>query len=152
MLALGAGLLLALAGSGQHGVVDGPGRFCGYGPVIDLRAGERIKLGQGGIHSGRFRWKGAFGSLDVTGIQWGSPPSGEGRKQPTAAGQTLFEAWREGGRHVVAIWNGSHGVAYFRSSRRFTPAQLAAIERVSLFDEAGPAPEGCKLRTVFVWE
>lgn len=152
MLALGAALFLALAGSGQRGGVDGPGRFYGYGPIIELRAGEHIKPRQGGIHSGSFRWKGAFGTLEVQGIQWGGPPEREARKQPTAAGQTLFEAWREGEGYVAAIWNGRNGVAYFRSSTRFTPAQMAAIERVSLFDENGPEPQGCKLRTVFVWE
>ena len=53
--------------------------------------------------------------------------------------------------YQVAIWNGAHGTAYFTSPTPFGASQIAAIERVRLFEE-GQEPTGCKLRTIVVWE
>lgn len=143
---------LALAASPAHaGELKGPGRFCGYSPIIDLLAGERIKTLKGGIHGGTFRWDGAFGSLVVDGIGWASPPAGWMLSGATSKGHALYDQRREDGRYTVAIWNRRHGAAYFSSRRPLTRQQLAAIDRVDLFEE-GEAPENCKLRTVFSWE
>ena len=152
MLGLAAVLLFASGNDELLKGLDGPGRFCGYSPIIDLVAGERVQPLQGGIHSGSFRWEGPFGTLDVRGIGWASKPPGEARPGRTSAGQILFGPRRERHGFVVAIWNGRNGSAYFHSPKRFTPAQLSAIQRVSLFDELGPKPENCNLSTIFVWE
>lgn len=142
-------LVLALALAGP-GVLEGPARFCGYAPIIDLIKGERIVTRDGGIHSGSFRWKGAFGGLDVTGIGWGGPPDGRQISGRTSKGHILFHTWRDRGRYIVALWNGRHGVAYFTTSRPPTRQQLAAIDRVDLFEE-GEEPQGCTLRTLGIW-
>lgn len=129
----------------------GPGRFCGYAPIIDLREGERIVTLQGGIHGGTFRWEGSWGVMTVDGIGWASPPPGRELRKRTPGGTIRFaERQSEGGR-VIAIWNGREGTAYFHTVGRFTPTQIAAIDRVRLFQE-GEEPDGCKLRTVFRWE
>jgi hypothetical protein len=134
------------------GELIGPGRFCGYAPVIDLAEGERIVTLSGGIHGGAFEWHGEFGVMTVRGIGWASKPSGRMLAQPTSKGHAVFRERRDDGRFVVAIWNHENGAAYFSSARKFTEAQLTAIDRVDLFDETKPEPSGCKLRTVFVWE
>ena len=54
------------------------------------------------------------------------------------------------GKFVVAIWNGRNAAAYFYSDEGLSDLQIAAIDRVRLFQE-GEEPEGCDLRTVFVW-
>ncbi|WP_423601946.1 hypothetical protein [Sphingomonas sp. MS122] len=124
----------------------GPGRFCGYSPIIDLLPGERVTLGNGGMHGGSFRWEGEFGVLDVHGIGWASRPKGGATKQPTSKGHVRFREKREGKHYVVAIWNGRHGAAYFRSDRPLSNAQLKAIDRVGLFDENDASPTGCDFR------
>ncbi|TGX50179.1 hypothetical protein E5A73_17300 [Sphingomonas gei] len=139
---------LALAAASD---LEGPGRFCGYAPIIDLIAGERVVTLGGGIHSGTFRWEGAFGQLDVIGIGWASPPDSAGKAKRTSKGHLLFPPRRERGRYRVALWNGRNGVAYFSTPHRLTRQQLAAIDRVDLFEE-GEEPVGCKLRTIFSWE
>jgi hypothetical protein len=131
--------------------LKGPGRFCGYSPIIDLLEGETITTLQGGIHGGSFRWKGAFGTLEVYGIGWAGRPPGEIVRQPADGRPGRFEQRREDGDYVVAIWNGEYGAAYFRSEEPLTSQQIEAIDRVALFNE-GETPEGCKLRTVFSWE
>lgn len=130
----------------------GPGRFCGYSPIIDLLPGERVTAGNGGMHGGSFRWEGEFGALDVYGIGWASRPKGRALKQPTSKGHIRFREKREDKRHVVAIWNGRHGAAYFKSDQPISSAQLAAIDRVSLFDENDEDLAGCDFRTSVVVE
>jgi hypothetical protein len=129
----------------------GPGRFCGFAPIIDLFPGERIVTGASGVHSGEFLWQGPFGELEVRGIGWASSPRGIVAARRTAKGFTRFEQQRDRRRYVVALWNGRNAAAYFSSPRRLTPAQLAAVNRVELYQE-GEEPQGCKLRTVFSWE
>jgi hypothetical protein len=129
----------------------GPARFCGYAPIIDLLPGEKVTTLEGGIHSGSFRWEGAFGSLQVRGIGWASPAKGRMLNSPAADRPARFAQRRVKQGYQVAIWNGAHGTAYFTSPTPFGAAQLAAIERVRLFEE-GQEPTGCNLRTIFVWE
>lgn len=131
--------------------LEGPARFCGYAPIIDLLPGEKVTTLEGGIHSGSFRWEGSFGSFEVQGIGWASPAKGRMLNQPTADQPAIFAQRRVKEGYQVAIWNGSHATAYFVSRSRMDAAQLAAIKRVRLFEE-GQAPSGCTLRTVFVWE
>lgn len=134
------------------GDVEGPGRFCGYAPVIDLLPGESVTTLEGGIHSGKFRWDGVFGSLEVNGIGWASKPPGRIVKWPTDKGHARFAQRKRAGLFAMAIWNRRNGAAYFSSKKPITPEQIGAIDRVDLFDELGPEPTGCKLRTIFVWE
>jgi len=131
--------------------LKGPARFCGYSPIIDLLPGERIETLGGGIHGGTFRWTGDFGSLKVNGIGWASKPEGKAASKRNGMGHIRFAQRRVEGEYVVAIWNSAHGAAYFSSAEPFTKLQLAAIDRVDLFNE-GEDPEGCKLRTIFSWE
>lgn len=143
-----AGVVAAPASAGE---LAGPGRFCGYSPIIDLLEGEEVTTLQGGIHGGSFRWDGAFGSLEVNGIGWASRPKGRIASEQTDTRPARFAQRRTDGRYQIAIWNGRHGTAYFNSPNRFTRQQIEAIERVRLFEE-GETPEGCNLRTVFSWE
>jgi len=129
----------------------GPARFCGYAPIIDLLAGETVSTLEGGIHGGSFRWEGAFGPMEVRGIGWASRPPGRILRAQTDTRPARFAQRRVEGRYEVAIWNGAHGAAYFMSPTPFTARQLAAIDRVTLFEE-GQDPPDCKLRTIFVWE
>ena len=131
--------------------LEGPARFCGYAPVIDLTPGEKITTLEGGIHSGRFRWEGPFGSLDVRGVSWASRPRGRIVEPRTDTMPARFAAHRTDQGYVVALWNGAQGAAYFVSESRFTPSQMNAIRRVALFQE-GQSPSGCDLRTAFSWE
>jgi len=147
-----AAAALVAAAAASASTLEGPGRFCGYSPIIDLLEGERITTLTGGIHGGTFRWEGAFGTLEVQGIGWASEPDGRPEARRTARGHVRFATRRRQGSHEVAIWNGRHGAAYFRSPDPLTRAQLAAIDRVDLFDETDQEPQGCKLRTVFAWE
>ena len=135
----------------QAGELVGPGRFCGYSPIIDLMPGEKVTTLEGGIHGGSFRWEGAFGSLEVHGIGWASRPTGRMIEAATGTRPARFGQRRRNGRYEVAIWNGAHGAAYFISSRPFTAMQLEAIGRMVLFEE-GQTPTGCDLRTVFSWD
>ncbi len=132
------------------GELRGPGRFCGYAPIVDLVAGERIVTLEGGIHGGTFRWEGPWGVMTVDGVGWASRPGGRALPARTSGGAIRFAERRDKRGHVVAIWNGRRGAGYFRSDNRFTPGQLAAIDRVRLFQE-GEEPSGCDLRTVFSW-
>ena len=140
-----------LASSAQAAELEGPARFCGYSPIIDLLAGERITTLEGGIHSGTFRWDGPFGSLEVHGIGWASRPPGQIVEPKRGERPARFAQRRVAGEYVVAIWNGANGAAYFRSPRPITRSQMRAIERVTLFEE-GQTPMGCNLRTMFSWE
>ncbi|WP_213980882.1 hypothetical protein [Sphingomonas sp. dw_22] len=151
IFAAAIGLAALWPGRGSAGELNGPGRFCGYAPIIDLVAGERVVTLQGGIHGGTFRWEGAFGMLDVHGIGWASKPPGRIVARRAGKGPVRFGQRRVDGKYMVAIWNGRHGAAYFQSPRALTRAQLAAIDRVDLFEE-GEEPQGCKLRTIFSWE
>jgi hypothetical protein len=144
-------LLLGQPASAGAREFEGPGRFCGYSAIVDLLPGEVIETLEGGIHGGTFRWRGAFGTLEVDNIGWARRPRGRAERRQTATGQTLFQERRREGRFVTAIWNRQHGAAYFYSDRRLTPAQREAIERVGLFDELHGDPEACRFRTVFSW-
>jgi hypothetical protein len=135
----------------EAGEIRGPGRFCGYSSIIDLLPGEKITTLGGGIHSGRFRWEGEFGSLEVLGIGWASRPKGRIVRGLSSTKPARFSQRRVNGAYEVAIWNGAQGAAYFRSEEPISALQLQAIDRVSLFQE-GQEPTGCDLRTVFVWE
>ena len=66
-LLVGVLFSLALSTPSYCADLEGPGRFCGYAPIIDLLPGESITVLKSGIHGGSFRWDGAFGSLDVLG-------------------------------------------------------------------------------------
>lgn len=129
--------------------IVGPARFCGYAPVIDLLPGEKVTTLAGGIHYDSFRWDGEFGSLEVAGSGWAPRPSGRMIRAPENATPARFAPQRHGGRYTIAIWNGSHDIAYFTSVKPFSALQIAAIDRVKLFEE-GQEPAGCDLRTVFV--
>lgn len=131
--------------------LEGPARFCGYSPIIDLLPGEKVTTLYGGIHSGSFRWDGAFGSLEVNGVGWARRPEGRIVQARTDARPARFAQRRRGDSHVVAIWNGAQGAAYFSSATRLTPDQIRAIDRVTLFQE-GETPSGCALRTLSTWE
>ena len=143
--------LLLGAGTARAGELSGPGRFCGYAPIIDLLPGERVVTLQGGIHGGSFRWEGPFGSLEVHGIGWASAPPGRMAREPTSKGHARFEQRRSKGRYTVAIWNRAQGAAYFSSRRPISRKQMAAIDRVDLYQE-GQEPKGCDLWTVFSWD
>ena len=144
-------LATALPFLAEVGELEGPGRFCGYSPIIDLLPGERITTLEGGIHSGSFRWEGSFGSLDVRGIGWAARPKGRIVEAQVGAKPARFAQRRTSKRYEVAIWNGGHGAAYFSAAKPLSANQLKAISRVKLFEE-GQAPSGCKLRTSFSWE
>ncbi|MDR6707547.1 MULTISPECIES: hypothetical protein [unclassified Novosphingobium] len=131
--------------------LEGPARFCGYSPIIDLLPGEKVTTLEGGIHGGNFRWEGAFGSFDIQGIGWASPAKGRMLNQPSTDKLAIFAPRRVKQGYQVAIWNGAHATAYFTSPSPFSAAQMAAIKRVRLFEE-GQQPSGCKLQTIFVWE
>jgi hypothetical protein len=132
--------------------LEGPARFCGYSPIIDLLPGEKVTTLEGGVHAGNFRWEGPFGALDVRGIGWAGRPKGRIVEARTDARPARFAQRRdEDGRHRVALWNGGHGAAYFSSPAPLTARQMEAIRRVTLFEE-GQTPPNCALRTVFSWE
>lgn len=76
MIAAVMGLLASVTSSANASSIVGPGRFCGYSPIIDLRDGEKVTTLEGGIHGGSFRWEGAFGTLEVHGVGWASRPRG----------------------------------------------------------------------------
>ena len=141
---------LAVPGAALAGDLDGPARFCGYSPIIDLKRGETVTTLQGGGHGGRFRWDGPFGSMTVDGIGWASKPPGRIVEPKVGDNPARFAVRRDDRGYVIAIWNGEHGAAYFTSPRPFTAKQRHAIARVRLFNE-GEDPEGCDLRTVFYW-
>lgn len=132
------------------GELEGPARFCGFSPIIDLEKGERIVTLDGGVHGGSFRWEGPFGSLLVYGLGWAAKPPGDALKR-TARGHRRFPERQDKRGYTVALWNGQQGAAYFSSQKPLTKAQRAAIDRVDLYNE-GEEPEGCALRTVFSWE
>lgn len=150
LMFLAAPFALAIATHSYGADISGPGRFCGYAPIIDLRSGEDITVLQSGIHAGSFRWKGAFGSLDVWGSGWAQPPAGAVAAAAIGDAPMRFKPTRMGTVYRIAIWNGLHGVAYFSSARPLTAPQVEAIKRVRLFEE-GEAPSDCDLRTVFSW-
>lgn len=151
MIATGMALAAAMQMPVNAGTLDGPGRFCGYAPIIDLLPGEKITTLTGGIHAGSFRWDGSFGTLDVSGIGWAGRPKGRIVKARTDQEPARLAQKRVDGLYQIAIWNGAHGLAYFTSAKPFTSAQLDAIDRVRLFEE-GENPAGCDLRTIFVWD
>lgn len=149
ILVLLAALLFPAAAMASD--LEGPARFCGYSPIIDLLPGEKVTTLDGGIHGGRFRWKGAFGSLEVYGIGWARRPDGLIVEPQVGDKPARFLERRVGNRYEVAIWNGQHGAAFFRSAKPLTRRQLKAIGRVTLFNE-GERPTGCDLQTIFSWE
>lgn len=146
-------LVVALMFATQAEAADlaGPGRFCGYAPIIDLLPGERITTLDGGIHGGSFVWEGAFGSLEVRGIGWANRPRGRLIGAASNAKPARSKQRRRDGGYEIAIWNGGHGAAYFRSTTPFTVLQAEAVGRVTLFEE-GQTPSDCKLRMLFSWE
>lgn len=145
------GLLLSALTPALASDVEGPGRFCGYSPIIDLLLGESVTILQGGIHGGSFRWNGAFGSLEVQGIGWASPPKGRVVRPLSDQQPARFNQKKLKHSFQIAIWNGAQGAAYFESPTPFTRDQLVAIDRVMLYQE-GQEPTGCKLHTVFSWD
>jgi hypothetical protein len=147
-----AGTALAWPNGANAGELVGPGRFCGYAPIIDLVEGERIVTLDGGIHGGTFEWHGPFGVLKVWGIGWAGKPAGRMFDRSSAKGHAVFSQRKDAGEFTVAIWNRANGAAYFKSATRLAKTQLKAIDRVDLFDETQSYPSGCKLRTIFVWE
>ena len=97
---------LAAQPDGADGLI-GPARFCGYSPIIDLRVGERIVTFSGAMHSGGFRWHGAFGALDVEGIGWASRPRGAMQSRPTSRGHARFA---NEGKRADMWWQSGTGV------------------------------------------
>ncbi len=150
-LFVAAAFALMLPTAAQAAELEGPARFCGYSPVIDLLAGERITTLQGGMHGGSFRWDGPFGSLEVHGTGWASRPPGRIVERGRGSRPARFDQRLVEGEYVVAIWNGANAAAYFRSATPLTRNQLRAIQRVTLFEE-GQTPTGCDLWTTFAWE
>lgn len=150
-LVTAAVLATALPLLAEAGELEGPGRFCGYSPIIDLLPGEKITTLEGGIHGGSFRWEGPFGSMDVRGIGWASRPKGRIVEAQTGTRPARFAQRRMNKRYEVATWNGGHGAAYFSSEKPLNAHQLKAISRVQLFEE-GQDPSDCNLRTSFSWE
>ena len=151
LTALVGSCLAAPAAAEESEGFKGPGRFCGYSAIIDLRAGERIIPTGGGIHGGAFIWRGSFGELEVMNLGWAAEPTEEPMPYRTGTGQTQFPEVFQDGRYLKRIWDRAHGTATFRSKRPLTKGQLAAIDRVGLFTEGG-APENCNYRTVFSWD
>lgn len=98
--------------------LEGPARFCGYAPIVDLLPGEKITTLEGGIHGGSFRWEGPFGSLEVQGIGWASCPKRRMLNKPTADQPAVFAQRRVKEGYQVPTWNGSHAAAYFASASR----------------------------------
>ena len=145
---IAASLVSSKANAGE---LAGPGRFCGYSPIIDLLSGERVVTLEGGIHGGSFRWEGQFGTLEVHGVRWAARPTGRIVRHSSATKPARFAHRRTKTGYSVAIWNGAQGAAYFSSPRPFTSAQLEAVDRVFLYQE-GQTPLGCKLRTIFSWD
>lgn len=131
--------------------LEGPARFCGYSPIIDLLPGEKVTTLEGGIHGGSFRWEGTFGALEVHGIGWASRPKGRMTTSPMAKKPAVFAQRQEDDRYVIAIWNGETGAAYFSSDAPLNAAQRKAISRVTLYNE-GEKPSGCGLWTTFSWD
>ncbi|WP_081606908.1 hypothetical protein [Asticcacaulis benevestitus] len=150
ILIFGVLALVCQWSTAQSAELTGPGRFCGYSPIIDLLPGEKVTVLEGGIHAGSFRWEGNFGSLDVKGIGWASRPKGRIIHHPGTE-YAVFAQRRNEGHYTVAIWNGAHGAAYFQSDKHFSEEQYAAIDRVRLFEE-GEQPSNCMLRTSFSLE
>jgi hypothetical protein len=150
-LIVAAALVMASGAPARAAELEGPARFCGYSPIIDLLPGEKVTTLEGGIHGGSFRWEGPFGSLDVRGIGWAARPSGQIIEAQAGARPARFAERQVEGRHEIAIWNGAHGAAYFSSEKPLTARQIKAIGRVTLFNE-GEAPSNCKLSTAFSWE
>lgn len=150
-LFVAAALALMLTTSAQATELEGPARFCGYSPIIDLLAGERITTLEGGMHSGSFRWDGQFGSLEVHGIGWASRPPGRIVERRRGRRPARFAQRLADGEYVVAIWNGANAAAYFRSATPLTRSQMRAIQRVTLYEE-GQIPTGCDFRTTFAWQ
>jgi hypothetical protein len=147
-----AALVMVFCTQAQAADLEGPARFCGYSPIIDLAPGEKVTTLEGGVHAGNFRWEGPFGVLDVRGIGWAGRPKGRIVEARTDARPARFAQRRdEDGRHGVALWNGGHGAAYFSSPTPLTARQMEAIRRVTLFEE-GQTPPNCALRTVFAWD
>lgn len=140
-----------ISSEANAGELAGPGRFCGYAPIIDLVAGEKVTTLEGGIHGGSFRWDGDFGSLEVHGIGWASRPKGLIVKAASGVKPARFAQRRAKEGYEIAIWNGAHGAAYFKSQKPFTGSQLVAIDRALLFEE-GQVASGCDLRTIFSWD
>lgn len=147
-LVVAAVLAVALPTLAEAGGIEGPGRFCGYSPIIDLLPGEKVTTLVGGIHAGSFRWEGPFGSLDVRGIGWASRPKGRIVEVQTTTKPARFAQRRMNKRYTISIWNGAHGAAHFSSEKPLTARQVEAIGRVQLFEE-GQAPSDCKLHTSF---
>jgi len=143
--------MLAAGDPAAAHALHGPGRFCGYSTVIDLRADERVVTLEGSIHSGSFRWEGPWGHMTVRDSEIASPGHRKVAVERTPGGAIRLAERRDGNGYVVAIGNGRSAAAWFSNDTRFTAAQLAAIDRVTLFAD-GQQPERCDLRTVFVWE
>ena len=150
-LLIAPAVALLLSTQSEAADLMGPGRFCGYAPIIDLVPGESVTTLEGGIHGGSFLWDGAFGSLKVHGIGWASRPKGRMIGPASSAKPARSQQHQVDGGYEIAIWTGGHGAAYFSSVTPFTARQVEAISRVKLFEE-GQTPSDCKLRTVFSWE
>jgi hypothetical protein len=128
---------------------EGPGRFCGYSAIIDLRQGETISNMEGGIHGASFAWSGAFGRFDIRANGWAAPPSSS-VVMVRPDGVRELATRRSKGHYQTTLWNGRQGVVSFTTDRRPTAAQMAAMRRVSLFQE-GEEPSECRYRMTFSW-
>jgi hypothetical protein len=144
----GGALLVAAAGA-TAADLEGPARYCGYSAIIDLAPGEAVTAQSGGMHGGWFEWSGSFGTLQVRNNGFAKRPEGTRFRELTTTGQTRFHPTRKDGKYRIALWNRRYGTAYFQSDERFTESQLAAIDRVHLYDEWSK-PEGCSFRTARV--
>ena len=150
-LFVAAAIAMAFSPLAEAGEIEGPARFCGYSPIIDLLSGEKVTTIEGGIHGGSFRWEGSFGSLDVHGIGWAARPKGRIVEVQANTKPARFAQRRMNNRYVIAVWNGAHGAAYFSSEKRLNARHIEAISRVQLFEE-GQDPPNCNLRTSFSWD
>ena len=131
----------------------GPGRFCGYATVIDLRPDEQITARQGGIHSATYVWSGPFGSIAVSEINWASRPTQVVRKVSSEGGIEIFQLRGGTSKPLYVVSDGGHLVAYLTSPQfRKNTSDLDRIRRIGLFDHAGDEAKGCKYRMIFSWD
>ncbi len=151
MLALALVTTLAAGdGESEKEPWQGPGRFCGYATVLDLADREQLVLGEGGMHSSHYRWSGPFGAIDVSEINWASPPDGSGRVIVETGSRRTYRKRLVSGEWKYAVWDKGHLTAYL-SSNAFDGSKrdLTLVDRIALVDHAGETAKDCKYRLVF---
>jgi hypothetical protein len=144
--------LLALAAPGGDAASDpwrGPGRFCGYATAIDLIDGETLTPGDGAVEVAEYRWSGAFGSVDVSEINWAVAPRHAGREVESTQRRHVYRK-RDAGHWRYTLWDGGKLVARI-SGTAFDGSirDLGLMRRISLVDHAGANAPDCKFRIYY---